>query len=740
MIRNIFRKENLLVLMLLAVLTGCSSSQHMDHTTTAPVSKPAAADWLNLDTVKAGKFDTGKMWTFDFPPKQHLKETYNFEATDEWLDNVRMAALRFANYCSASFVSEDGLVMTNHHCARQSITQVTGEGEDLHKNGFWAPTLADERKVPGLYVDQLVEIHDITTEVQAAMDKGADQKEKDDLKKAKTKELEDKYTGETGLKYQTVTLFNGGKYSLYGFKRYNDVRLVFAPEEQMGFFGGDPDNFTYPRYNLDYSFFRVYDENENPIKSTHYYKWSEKGPTWGEPIFVVGNPGTTNRLKSVAQLEYFRDISYPLQLELLNALVTVYGEMLQEFPERELELSDSYFGFMNSQKAFGGILSGLRNPIFMQKKKDFEMTFMKEVMKRPELKASVGGLWDSILSVRNEYRTFAYKSFASNMSPLFTAKYFFFAKALIDLAKEMKKPEDERQPMFKGEMLDKYIENLWPEKFDKALTDKMLAQNIRLFALALGENNPLVVKLSGGKTGKAAAEYCLSKSRITTKEGVLAMTKMSPDQILNSGDPFIDYVLATFDEGVALQARSKALNVRESDYNQKLGRALFEVYGTSIPPDATFSLRISDGVLKTYDYNGTKAPVFTTYYGLYDRFYSNEGKFPWNLPDRWVNPPAELDLETPMNFVATNDIIGGNSGSAMINKKGEVVGIAFDGNIESLPGQFIFDETANRTVAVHSSGILESVADVYKATRLANELRAGKMAAGDNTKKDVQTK
>lgn len=740
MIRTIFRKENLLVLMLLVTLAGCSSSQHMDHSSKAPQVTSNNSDWLNLDTVTAGKFDTGKMWTFDFPPKQHLKETYNFEATDEWLDNIRMSALRFANYCSASFVSEDGLVMTNHHCARQSITEVTQEGEDLHKNGFWAPNLSDERKVAGLYVEQLVEIRDVTAELQSAMDAGANQKEKDELKKSKSKELEEKYNKETGLKYQTITLFNGGKYSLYGFKRYNDVRLVFAPEEQMGFFGGDPDNFTYPRYNLDYTFFRVYDEDGNPIKSPHFYKWSEKGPQWGEPIFVVGNPGTTNRLKSVAQLEYYRDISYPLQLELLNALVTTFGELLEEYPERELELSDRYFSFMNSQKAFGGILSGLRNPVLMQKKRDFEKNFKYAVMMNPKLAQSVGGLWDSILAVRNEYRTFAYKSFAYNLSPLFTSKYFFFAKALIDLAKEMKKPEEERQPMFKGEMLDKYIENLWPEKFDKPLTDKLLMQNIRLFTMALGADNVLVQKLSGGKTGKDAAEYCLSKSSITTKEGLLAMAKMSPEQILNSGDPFIDYVLATFDEGVAFQAYSKTLNVREADFNQQLGRALFEVYGTSIPPDATFSLRISDGVLKGYDYNGTKAPVFTTFFGLYDRYYSNDGKFPWNLPDRWVNPPAELDLETPMNFIATNDIIGGNSGSAMINQKGEVVGIAFDGNIESLPGQFIFDDTANRTVAVHSSGIFESVADVYKATRLANELRAGKMSPADRTKTDVQTK
>ncbi|QOJ28323.1 MAG: S46 family peptidase [Ignavibacteriales bacterium] len=729
----------LMTLLLLAGIIGCSPSHHTQ--TYAPDTKQesnnTAPTWVKLDTVKAGKFDTGRMWTFDFPPKDHLKAEYDFHATDEWLDNVRMAALRFANYCSASFVSEDGLIMTNHHCARQSITSATRDGEDLHGNGFWAPTLADERKIEGLYVDQLVEIKDITSEMQAAIDAGTTQKEKDDLKKAKSKELEEKYAKETGLKYQTITLFNGGKYSLYGFKRYTDIRLVFAPEEQMGFFGGDPDNFTYPRYNLDYTFFRAYDDKGEPIKSTHFYKWSTDGPKWGEPIFVVGNPGTTNRLKTVAQLEYFRDIAYPLQLEVLGSLAAVYGEMIAEYPERELELSDQYFGIMNSQKAFNGILGGLRDPYLMQKKYDFEKNFKNEVMKKPAL-SSYYGLWDSIKAVREELRTFAKKSFAYNLNPNFTSKYFFFAKALIDLAKEMKKPEDERQPMFKGDMLQKYKDNLWPEKFDKPLSDKQLQQNIRVFQMVLGNNDPLVTKLSGGKTGKAAADYALANAKVTTKEGVLELANKSPEEILSSNDPFIQYVLATFDQGTAFMQRSRALNLKESDYNQQLGRALFEVYGTSIPPDATFSLRISDGVLKKYNYNGTTAPVFTTFFGLYDRYYSHEGKFPWNLPEKWVNPPAELDLETPMNFVATNDIIGGNSGSAMINSKGEVVGIAFDGNIESLPGQFIFDETANRTVAVHSSGIYESVADVYKATRLANELKNGKMNPADKTKTDKQ--
>ncbi len=346
-----------------------------------------SAEWMNLDTVKAGQFDNGKMWTFEYPPMEYFNKTYNFKPDEDWFEHVRMSALKFANYCSASFVSEDGLVMTNHHCARQSITQVTKEDEDLNANGFMAISLQDERPVPGLYVDQLVLFKDVTDEVIDAINEGTSDEEKAKIENDIIFEIE----GREASSYRTgssqlLPLYNGGKFSLYGYKRYTDVRLVFAPEDQLGFFGGDPDNFTYPRYNLDCSFFRVYDENGNPLKTDNYFKWSEKGAAVGEPVFVVGNPGNTDRLNTVAQLEYARDIQYPRTVSMLNDLSDIYTEMLKNDPSKRLELQDMIFSFENSKKAIGGMLKGLRDPILMQRKKDFEKTFRAAVDADPELK------------------------------------------------------------------------------------------------------------------------------------------------------------------------------------------------------------------------------------------------------------------------------------------------------------------------------------------------------------------
>lgn len=709
------------VLVTVLLLGVSASSLH------AQEGNASSGSWVKTDTVKAGKFDTGRMWTFDFPPKDYFQTEYKFPVTDEWLNKVRMSALRFKNYCSASFVSEDGLVMTNHHCARESVTDVTKEGEDLHENGFWAPTLDDERKVPGLYVDQLVKIIDVTADVQAAIDGGANDKEKADKKAAKIKELENNLKNAEGLEGQVITFFNGGKYSLYGFKRYKDVRLVFAPETQLGFFGGDPDNFTYPRYALDCSFFRVYDESGKPLKTSNYYKWSVNGAAEGEPVFVVGNPGRTTRQNTLAQLEYQRDISLPLNLATLKGLESIYSEMINEFPEKKAEMQDQLFSFANSRKANEGILKGLRDPYLMAKKKDFEKTFKAEVAKKPELQAKYGNLWSAIEETRATMRSIAFENAAYQINPFSTNQYLLMAKAVVDYAMAMAQPEDQRDKKYKGDELKKTLENMWIAKLEPALQKKMLRNNINFWTLTLGADNSLVQKFTGGKSGNEAADYALSQSQITSKEKLEAFLKKDPQEILKSSDPFIYFITSTQEKSRMYMAKAKEIQTKEADYIQALGRALFAVYGTSIPPDATFSLRISDGVVKGYDYNGTTAPAFTTFFGLYDRYYSFKKEFPFNLPAKWQTPPADFDLSTPMVFVATNDIIGGNSGSPVINKNAEVVGLAFDGNIESLPGQFIFDTTANRTVSVHSAGMYEAIKDLYKATRLADELKAGKI-------------
>lgn len=684
-------------------------------------------NYTNLENVKAGKYDTGKMWTFEYPPLKYFESEYNFKPTQEWLNNVRMSALRFANYCSASFVSADGLVMTNHHCGRRSIVQVSKEDEDLMNNGFFAKTLADERPVQGLYVDQLVLIRDVTSEVQEAIDKGKTTEEKTKLKSEVFKNITEREDTTSGLRTSITTLFNGGKYSLYGYKRYNDVRLVFAPEEKIAYFGGDPDNFTYPRYDLDCSFFRVYDENGEPLKTEHYFHWSPNGTVPGEPVFVVGNPGRTNRLKTVAQLEYMRDIQYPRTLDLLNGLMDVYSQIMKKHPERVAKLQNSYFGFSNSQKAYTGMLKGLRDPILMQKKIDFENNFKKAIQSDDELNKIFGNQWSKIENTRKEISKISNENYGLRLFRLTNSEYFVVAQALIDLANELKLSEDKRSEEYKGEELNKTIESIFPEDFDYEMNDLLLLNQIKTWHDYLGADYPLYQKMTDGKTGMDALKYILDRSSITDAEKVAELIDDGPDDILNSDDPFIYFIMhskARYDE---LSEKLKNITEEEDTYAELLGRALFNVYGTSIPPDATFTLRLADGVVDGFPYNGTKAPPYTTMYGAFDRYNSFGKKDPWELPNSWLNAEKEINLATPFNFVSTNDIIGGNSGSPVINKNSQVVGLAFDGNIQSLPGNFIFTTEQNRTVSVDSRGLFEAIKNIYKATRLSDELKAGKI-------------
>jgi hypothetical protein len=687
----------------------------------------APGKWLDLDTVKAGEFDTGKMWTFEYPPTEYFEEEYAFRPDEEWYENVRMSALRFATYCSASFVSEDGLVMTNHHCGQQSVTQVTTDGEDLHENGFIAKTLEDERPVPGLFVDQLVMIEDVSDEIHEALENAITERQQIEFESEKISEIEKHYAEDTGLYVSVTPIFYGGKYSLYGYNRYEDVRLVFAPELQAGSFGGDPDNFTYPRYNLDCAFFRVYDDNGEPLKTEHYLKWSREGIQPGEAVFVVGNPGSTNRLKTVAQLEYNRDVTYPRTISLINGLIETYKSMIENDPERKFELNDRLLLFENSLKAYSGMLKGLRDPVLMQRKMDFEKNFKNAIQSDANLKSKYGELWDKIESARSELKNYSNERYALNLGRFTTPQYFYIAEELISIAEELKLPESDRSEMYSDENLDNTLEALLPEDFDYEMNNKILEQKINVLYRYLGENNELLQMITAGNKGEDAVKYMLANSSLANLEDLKSLVSKGPDAILSSDDPFIYFVLNSAPRSEELNTKMDELTDLEDGYNQQLGRAVFEVYGTSIPPDATFTLRISDGVVKGFPYNGTVAPPFTTYYGMYNRFYSHGKEFPWNLHERWLNPPTDFDLSTPLNFVCTADVIGGASGSPVINKDAEIVGVAFDGNIQSLPGDFIYRTEENRSVSVHSDGMMEAITKIYKIERLAYELENGKM-------------
>ncbi|MFZ1731292.1 MAG: S46 family peptidase [Bacteroidota bacterium] len=720
MMRKMVQK-GMFLLLAASLFVGCSSTQEL-----TPYQKAKQAA---LENVEAQRFDNGRMWTFEYPPLEYFKEEYKFNADQKWMDDVRMSALRFATYCSASFVSADGLVMTNHHCGRDPVEQVSKEGENLGVNGFMAMTLEDERKVDGLFVEQLVEIRDVTAQVISAMDAVTSDKERLAARDEKISELEETLSKETGNRCQLVTFFNGGKYSAYIYKRYDDVRLVFSPELQLGFFGGDDDNFTYPRYTLDCNFFRVYGEDGTPLKTEHFYKWSANGAVEGELVFTVGNPGSTGRLSTADQLEFNRDVQFPWISNLLDDYVDVLKQYMVIHPEQKEEMTNQLFSMANSQKAYKGQLSGLENDVLMQRRKDFDAKFRAQVMAKPALAEKYGKLWDEIAESRQAVRNVAPDLLSLRFEVLGAPEYLNQAMSLVRVTSELAKPEEERANAYKGNALNLSLRAI--KKFKSADMDMerlVLTKKLTMMRRMLGEDDPIVISTFKGQKCDEAARRMLSESVLADSAKFEAFAAGFPESISTSDDPFIVLARMALPRRDAATEVANAVRARDQVNNSLLGRALFEIYGTSIPPDATFTLRISDGVVDGYNYNGTKAPANTTFYGMYDRHYSFPNDDQWALPERWLNPPAEFDMSTPLNFVSTNDIIGGNSGSPLINRNKEVVGLAFDGNIESLPGEFIFaPEMGNRTVSLHSAAMIEAINDIYRLDRLARELRAGKI-------------
>jgi len=669
---------------------------------------------IKLDSVKAGEFDMGKMWTFDTPPVEYFKKTYHFTPDEKWFEKARLSALRFATYCSASFVSPDGLVMTNHHCARESGVAVQKKGEDFLANGFYAAKLTDERKIPDLFVDQLVKMEDITARMQKIESQGSSDEEKAQLRDQAFETIKKEYQekeGWKGLEIQTVSFYSGGRYSLYGFKRYNDVRVVFMPELQMGFFGGDPDNFTYPRFNLDCSFFRVYDDNGKPLHTDNYFKFNLDGVKEGEPVFVVGNPGSTGRLRTVDELEFDRDLVMPFTLQLLRNRSLA----LQEYNKtaKSDSILNEIFSYENSYKAYKGRYDGMKDPVLMARKKDFEKSFKKAVQANPKLAADYN-TWDKISENVKVLRTARNDVAIMQPNPLSRGELLTFAQQLVDFA-TLSQTNPERAATLKST-----LKAFKPKT--ASLEEAYLIAHFEEAVAFLPKNDEYLKVALSGRSPKEAALAALKNTKLSDETYVNTLLEGGSGAITSSNDPLIQLARISQPRFMTGAIASRDANAKLNAERSKLGRLLYDVYGTNIPPDATFSLRISDGVVKSYNYNGTTAPVKTTYYGMYDRYESNNGVFPWSLPKRWLNPSADL-LKAPVNFISTNDIIGGNSGSPMINQKLEAVGLIFDGNMESLPGYFIFaPDAGNRTVSVHAGGMIAAMKYIYKANRLVDEL------------------
>jgi hypothetical protein len=659
----------------------------------------------------------GTMWTFEAAPLDYWKARYGFTPTKEWLDHVRLASIRLPN-CSSSFVSSRGLVMTNHHCARECITAVSTPDSNFQELGFVAKTQADERKCPGLYVDQLQSIEDVTEPIQKAVSARAPATQVAQ-RNAAIGAIEKSCGEEAGLQCQVVTYYQGGIYSLYRFKRFDDLRLVMAPEEAISFFGGDPDNFTYPRYDLDLSLMRVY-ENGRPYQPKDYLKWSKEGAKEGDLVLVTGNPGSTGRLLTLAQMEYLRDVQYPAQLSSYERNLAVLRELAQRDEPTRRAVENDIFSLENSKKAVTGYLSGLQDSSLMAKKRAFERDFRRRIAADPQLRVRYGPSWDAIATAQRQLAALAKQQrwYSFGASPLLNA-----AGGIVRIPQQAKLPDSLRLPQYRGKGLENIKNSILGDTSAEPEQDKQMIQAWLTEARKeLPRTDPYLNAFLGGRSPEVAAEAAVNGTKLADSSARAALIEGGSAAVASSSDPLI--VLARKLNPIAMRVQQRAARLQDvsSANTEKVGQAIFAAYGRSLPPDATFSLRISDGVVKSYPMNGTLAPYKTSFYGLYARSAEFDDKPPFRLPERWKTHRDRLDLAQPLDFVTTNDIIGGNSGSPVINKNAEVVGLIFDGNIEQLPNRFLYTDEVSRAVAVHSRGLTEALRKVYEADRIADEL------------------
>ena len=659
------------------------------------------------------------MWTFDNPPLRQLKEKYNFTPTQPWLDHLRLSCVRLNDGGSGSFVSAHGLLLTNHHVALGQLQKNSSAQHDYVRDGFYAATTDQEMKSPDLEVNVLVAMDNVTERVNAAVQGAKNTEEEFAKRKAAIADIERENTEKTGLRSDVVTLYAGGEYWLYGYKKYTDVRLVFAVEQQTAFYGGDPDNFTYPRYDLDMAIFRVY-ENGKPIDSKDYLKWNAQGAGDGELVFVSGHPGSTQRLDTYAQLVFTRDEIQPNILLLLKHRIATLKDYSARGPEQTRQATTMIFGLENSLKAFQGRQDGLLDPKLMEKKRSEETEFRGKVDAHPEWKKDYGDAWkmqeESVNKQKPRVKQQFFRSLDSQLGTL--------AVQIVTYVAEIQKPNGERLQGYHDSQLESLKHRLFsPAPIYPELEIARMSSALELDQKEMGPDDPWVKAVLNGGSPKEVASSLVNGTKLqdpavrkTLIEGGTAAVDASTDPMIAMArriDPIRREQIKWFEDNVeSVERRAGEL----------LGRARFAAYGKNSYPDATFTLRLSYGQVLGYPMNGTVAPSKTTFYGLYDRAASFNYKVPFDLPQRYLDGRDKLDLATPFNFVTTNDIIGGNSGSPVVDRNGNLVGLIFDGNIESLVGDFIYDSYQNRAVAVHTAAMTEAMKKLYGAQKLVDEL------------------
>jgi hypothetical protein len=664
------------------------------------------------------------MWTFDGFPSDRTRERYGFAPDQAWLDRVRLASVRTED-CSGSFVSPDGLVLFNHHCAEDCIQQLSTGARDHIASGFWAPRQADERRCPAMVVDQLTDIRDVTDRVTAAT-AGASGPGYERARNRIVAELEGGCAGgEDGLRCEVVPLYHGGKYALYRYRRFQDVRLVFAPELAMAQFGGDLDNYMYPRYALDVAFVRAYEQGR-PARTASFLRWSAAGVREGDLTFTSGNPGGTQRDWTVARLEALRDVDMPdrlLELAELRGLLTAFGRQGPE--ERRMAIS-SLLGVENTYKGIRGELEALRDPALLAAKQSDERELRARVKADPALEGECGGAWDAIAAALAQQRQ-------SRKRIAYLGRGHGFRSELFEAAQELVRAAVERTRE-NGSRLEEYADARLPELKARLLARVPVHRELEILTLtfsltqmreALGPDDAFVREVLGRRSPRELATALVRGTRLGTDPAGLALRRRLWDggqaAVDASRDPMIAFVRRVDPAMRAVRERYQEDIQSVVQKNQELiARARFAIQGPTSYPDATFTPRLSYGTVEGYQEDGRRVEPFTTLRGAFARATGSE---PFRLPPSWTRARDQLDLDTPLDFTTSNDIVNGNSGSPVIDRDGDLVGVAFDGNIQSLGGQYWFDPTVNRTVAVDARAILEALEKVYRARRLVTELR-----------------
>ncbi len=678
-----------------------------------------------LMTTSSLPADEG-LWLFNNPPRKLLKEKHGFDADVKWLEHVQKASVRFNSGGSGSFVSADGLVMTNHHVGLGALQKLSTKERDFVKDGFYARTLDGEFKSHDEELNVLMEIVDVTDQVKSAIKPGLPPDKAFEARRAVIAQIEAESEKKTGLRSNVTTLYQGNQFHLYRFKRYTDVRLVFAPEQQIAFYGGDPDNFAYPRYDLDVCFFRVYEDGK-PAKIEHYLRWSREGAKDNELVFVSGHPGNTSRLLTVAELQYLRDVGFPYLLQRLNRMEVTLSVYSGQGQEEERRAKDMLFSVANSRKARVGGLEGLQDPAVMNMKMDYEKSLRAAVADTPALK-DCAGAWDIVAKAQKVRVANIRKLVALEQGAAFNTTLFGYARALVRAADEYAKPNEQRLQEFtesEKAPLELRLFSKRPIYLDFELAK--LSDSLMWMTEQLGFEHPLVQKVLDGKSPRTRAIELITGTKLDKVDERQKLYQGGQTAVAASTDPLIQLARLVDDEARAVRkvVETQVDEAKRQAYD-KIARAKFAIEGTNTYPDATFTLRLSFGVVKGYEEGGKQIPFQTTYAGLYERAQEKNHKPPFDLPPRWIERKSKLNLRTPFNFVCTADIIGGNSGSPVVNRAGEVVGLIFDGNIQSLVWDFLFTETQARAVAVCSPAIPEALRAVYDAAPLAEELFQGR--------------